>query len=86
MFADGMTAGYFCSVIGPGRNLDLATDATHYYYRWVDDDPDYLVFNDETSYPGRLPEPVTLVLVLIRNPIFDATSVNVTSDPYAMMS
>jgi len=61
MFAGGITAGYFVSVAGPAKNLDLATDATRYYYKWMDSDPDYLVFKNESSYPGMVPEPVTLV-------------------------
>jgi hypothetical protein len=61
MYNNGITAGYYYSVIGPGKNLQLAADPSPYYFRWVDSEPDYLTFNKESSYPGRLPEAVTLI-------------------------
>jgi len=61
IYAGGISAGAYWSVIGPGKNLQLASDSTYYYFKWIDDDPDYLEFYNESSYPGRLPEPVTLI-------------------------
>ncbi|MHC4475592.1 MAG: S8 family serine peptidase [Planctomycetota bacterium] len=70
MYSHGLTAGGFVSVIGPGKTLQLAHDATYYYFEWFNEDPycsgancprSYLRFYDEPSYPGRIPEPVTLV-------------------------
>ena len=70
MYNNGFTAGGYVSVVGPGKNLQLAQDANNYYFEWYHPDPyctgfncprPYLVFYNETSYPGRIPEPVTLI-------------------------
>ncbi len=67
MYDQGLAAGYYLSVIGPGKNLQLNTENTEYYYLWNGIDPEgyplpgYMEFYDEISYPGALPEPVTLV-------------------------
>ncbi|MFC1605105.1 hypothetical protein ACFL5F_08780, partial [Planctomycetota bacterium] len=62
----GITAGPYYSVIGPGKNLELAphsSDGIRYYFEW--DAPAFgpgsLEFYDESLYPGRLPELPTLV-------------------------
>jgi len=59
-FNSGVVAGAYWSVIGPGKNLQLApTDA--YYFRWNGTQTSgSMGFFDEGLYPGRLPEPVTL--------------------------
>jgi hypothetical protein len=62
-FNHGLVAGAYWSVIGPGRNLQLAPapNDTTYVFKWIDSvSPAYMDFFDESSYPGRLPEPVTL--------------------------
>jgi len=62
IYAGGVTAGGFVSVIGPARNLNFATDSANYYYfKWVNAVPEYLMFYNESSYPGALPQPVTLI-------------------------
>ncbi len=60
-FNSGLVAGAYWSVVGPGKNLQLArSDA--YYFRWDGGVQNgSMDFYDETQFPGRLPEPVTLV-------------------------
>jgi len=55
----GVTAGYYVSVAGPGKNLRLAPDANDYYFEW-NSTTDYLEFYDESRYPARIPKPATL--------------------------
>jgi hypothetical protein len=57
---DGITAGYYLSVAGPGKNLRLAPDANNYYFEW-DSETDYLKFQNESLHPGRIPKAVTLI-------------------------
>jgi hypothetical protein len=60
-FNSGLVAGAYWSVIGAGKNLQLAsTDA--YYFRWDGGEQSgRMSFYDESQCPGRLPEPVTLI-------------------------
>ena len=60
-FNSGVVAGAYWSVVGPGKNLRLArSDA--YYFEWDGGvQSGSMDFYDETQYPGRLPEPVTLM-------------------------
>jgi len=63
-FNNGVVAGAYWSVFGPGKNLQLAStpDAQTYKFQWYGDDSSgYMDFFDEPNHPGRLPEPVTLV-------------------------
>ena len=69
-FNNGVIAGAFWSVIGPGKNLQLAFTPNQetYKFKWYgewafnpDDFSGYMDFYDEPNHPGRLPEPVTLV-------------------------
>jgi hypothetical protein len=63
-FNNGVVAGAFWSVVGPGKNLQLAStpDAQTYKFKWYGDySSGYMDFYDEAQYPGRLPEPVTLI-------------------------
>ena len=63
-FNHGIIAGAYWSVIGPGKNLQLAStpDVETYKFTWYGDaSSGYMDFYDEGIYPGRLPEPVTLV-------------------------
>jgi len=60
----GMVAGAYWSVIGPGRNLQLASTPTNqtYKFKWYGWNPlGYIDFYDEAIFTGILPEPVTLV-------------------------
>jgi hypothetical protein len=63
-FNHGVVGGAYWSVIGPGKNLQLATTpgVETYSFRWHGDESSgYMDFWDESHYPGRLPEPVTLI-------------------------
>jgi parallel beta-helix repeat protein len=60
LYNDGITAGYYLSVAGPGKNLRLAPDANNYYFRW-NSNTNYLELYDESRYPARILEPVTLI-------------------------
>jgi hypothetical protein len=60
-FNSGVIAGAYWSVIGPGKNLQLAPTDT-YYFSWDGSvSSGQMNLQDEAQYPGRLPEPVTLV-------------------------
>ncbi|MHC4659251.1 MAG: PKD domain-containing protein [Planctomycetota bacterium] len=65
VYNGGIVAGAYLSVAGKGKNLELASyiGTIKYYFQWHGPNygPGFLEFYDETSYPGRLPEPVTLV-------------------------
>lgn len=69
IYNNGLVAGAYFSVFGPGKNLQLAPGPSKYYFKWVGpmdvngniSGPGILEFYNEPSYPGRLPEPVTLV-------------------------
>jgi hypothetical protein len=69
IFNTGITAGAYVSVVGPAKNLQLAPGSSKYYFKWSGEDPndesdgvpDTLLFFDEPSYPGKLPQPVTLI-------------------------
>lgn len=58
-YNQGIVAGAYWSVIGPGKNLQLTPQATGHNFHWTRDGG--MTFADETMYPGRLPEPVTLI-------------------------
>jgi len=63
-FNNGIVAGAYWSVIGQGKNLQLAStpDAQTYRFNWYGSrDSGHMDFYDEPNHPGRLPEPVTLV-------------------------
>jgi hypothetical protein len=63
-FNGGVVGGAYWSVIGPGRNLQLAStpDTITYRFKWYGSTTSgYMDFYDEPSYPGRPPEPVTLI-------------------------
>ena len=62
-FNHGVVAGAYWSVIGPGKNLQLALTpgVQTYKFRWVGSvTTGQMEFYNESSHPGRLPEPVTL--------------------------
>jgi parallel beta-helix repeat protein len=63
-FNGGIVAGAYWSVVGPGKNLQLAMspDREIYMFEWEGtDNAGNMVFYDENNYPARLPEPVTLL-------------------------
>jgi parallel beta-helix repeat protein len=61
-FNSGVVAGAYWSVIGPGKNLQLAPQSDAYYFRWDGGEQSGVMsLYDEALHPGRLPEPVTLV-------------------------
>jgi hypothetical protein len=63
-FNNGVIAGAYWSVVGPGKNLQLASTpgVETYKFKWYGSESSgYMDFYDEPNYPGRLPEPVTLV-------------------------
>ena len=60
VYNGGVTAGYYCSVAGPAKNLQLASDVENYYFEW-NSQTDSLRFYNESQYPGRIPEAVELV-------------------------
>ena len=63
-FNNGVVAGAYWSVIGPGKNLQLAStpDAQTYKFNWNGDAySGYMDFYDDPNHPGMLLEPVTLV-------------------------
>jgi len=60
IYNGGITAGYYFSVAGPAKNLQLASDAENYYFEW-NSQTDVLRFYNESQYPGRIPEAVRLV-------------------------
>lgn len=63
-FNNGVVAGAYWSVIGPGKNLQLASTpgVQTYKFQWYGDaSSGYMDYYDESNHPGRLPAPVTLV-------------------------
>jgi hypothetical protein len=60
VYNGGVTAGYYLSVAGPNKNLQLASDAENYYFEW-NSQADVLRFYDGSLYSGRIPEAVRLV-------------------------
>jgi hypothetical protein len=64
-FNHGVVAGAYWSVIGPGKNLQLASTpgVETYKFTWYGSAfSGYMDFYDEHNHPGRLPEPVTLFI------------------------
>lgn len=59
MFNDGVYAGYYASVAGPAANLQLSNTPAFYYFLWTEDVVGIRHY-DETNYPGKLPEPISL--------------------------
>lgn len=63
-FNHGVIGGVYWSVLGPGKNLQLAStpDVATYSFTWYGSKSSgYMDFYDEPNHPGRLPEPVTLI-------------------------
>ena len=66
LFNSGVIAGAYWSVVGPGKNLQLASTpgVETYKFRcsWYGDEISaYVDLFDEPKHAGRLPEPVTLI-------------------------
>lgn len=63
-FNGGLVAGFYWSVLGPGKNLNpaLTLDPVPYKFQWHGSvNSGYMDFFNEQQHPGRFPEPVTLV-------------------------
>ncbi|MEJ2703534.1 MAG: hypothetical protein P8Z79_13940 [Sedimentisphaerales bacterium] len=63
-FNSGVVAGAYWSVVGPGKNLQLASTvgSQTYKFTWYGWNPaGYMDLYSKTNHPGQLPEPVTLV-------------------------
>jgi parallel beta-helix repeat protein len=63
-FNHGVVAGSYWSVIGPGKNLQLASTPSVEIFKFAwngSSSSGNMDFDDESNYPGRLPEPVTLI-------------------------
>jgi hypothetical protein len=63
-FNNGVIAGAYWSVAGPGKNLQLASTpgVEMYKFKWYGNESSgYMDFFDEPNHPGRLPEPVTII-------------------------
>ncbi len=61
-FNSGIVAGAYWSVIGPGKNLQLAAAPGTYYFAWSGGaQTGTMGFFNQSEYPGQLPEPVTLL-------------------------
>jgi len=64
VFNNGVIAGSYWSVVGPGKNLQLAStpDVEIYKFIWSGDDSfGHMDFYDKLNHPSKLPEPVTLI-------------------------
>lgn len=65
-FNGGLVTGSYWSVIGPGKNLQLAMTPDREIYRFrafdaISTNYEFVEFYDEPNFPARLPEPVTLL-------------------------
>lgn len=61
-FNSGVVGGAYWSVIGPGKNLQLAPHTNAYYFRWDGNElSGGMSFFLQSEYTGRLPEPVNLL-------------------------
>ena len=62
IFNGGVVGGAYWSLIGPGKNLQLAPETGVYYFEWNGNtQTGEMGFFNQSEYPGILPEPVTLV-------------------------
>jgi len=62
-FNDGLVAGAYWSVIGAGKNLQLVPEPGVYYFLWNGNEQSgSMSFLNQSKYPGRLPEPVKLLV------------------------
>jgi hypothetical protein len=63
LFNRGIVGGAYWSVIGSGKNLQLAPEAGVYYFQWNGNvQTGAMSFFNESEYPGMLPEPVRLLV------------------------
>jgi hypothetical protein len=64
IFNGGVVGGAYWSVIGPGKNLQLTPEIGVYYFQWNGGlQTGAMDFFNQSEYPGRLPEPATLVVL-----------------------
>ncbi|MFC1760876.1 hypothetical protein ACFL6U_02215 [Planctomycetota bacterium] len=59
-YNEGITGGFYLSVAGPAKNLYIPPDANSYIFE-SDRTGRHLHLYDEGIYPGRIPEPITLL-------------------------
>ncbi len=76
---EGLNAGFFISLGGPGRYLCMAEDTSPYWFRWNNTN-DLLGFHDAGTYPGTIPQPATLVGPA-EGAIVDANGAVLTCEP-----
>ena len=70
-FNNGIVAGAFWSVAGPGRNLQLATNTEKivYFFEWKEQQKSGKIFHrNRSKFPAKMPEPV-----ILRQPIHGRT-------------
>ncbi len=62
-FNGGLVAGAYWSIVGPGKNLQLAKTPLYevYKFHWEGALTGEMQFFDEANFPAKLPEPVTLL-------------------------
>jgi len=61
-FNSGVVGGAYWSVIGPGKNLQLASTPGAYCFAWNGSAQNGTMgFFNQSEYPGRLPEPIALL-------------------------
>ena len=62
-FNGGLVAGAYWSIVGPGKNLQLAKTPLNivYKFHWEATPTNEMQFFDEANFPAKLPEPVTLL-------------------------
>ncbi len=61
-FNNGLVGGAYWSVIGPGKNLQLASAPGTYYFAWSGSaQTGTMGFFNQFEHPGQLPEPITLL-------------------------
>ncbi len=61
MYNEGVTAGFFLSVGGPARNLQINTEDTDYYFECPQLAVGCLQQRDSARHSGLILEPVTLI-------------------------
>ncbi|MGD8787616.1 MAG: choice-of-anchor Q domain-containing protein, partial [Phycisphaerales bacterium] len=60
LYNGGLVAGFYISVAGANKNLQLVTDGDNYYFEWSSQ-TNVLRFHDASLYTGRIPEEVRLL-------------------------
>lgn len=63
LFNNGIVAGTYLSVLGPGRHLQLASTPGEQTYRfqWSGSETNGRMLRADAAHPARLPQPITLI-------------------------